>query len=262
MTKIVTYNIMHGLHVDLICKNISRLIEKGCDVICLQEVEFEFEKPLGELLQTPSLKDWHVEYAHLGPGGNLAVLWNDSQVKLKKVETIALPTLSRPTIIQRLRHRTETRRRGGLICTFVINNREVEITNVHLAWEGGMRHRLDQLKFLNKFLNMYSANYSIIAGDFNIVPAFLRPTEEKKIKTVLGPEWINSFPDIRWTFDIANYLAPQDGLESYTRLCRALGITFRSRLDYFFSKNLEAISGETIDLPGSDHRPVIGMFRV
>jgi endonuclease/exonuclease/phosphatase (EEP) superfamily protein YafD len=75
----------------------------------------------------------------------------------------------------------------------------------------------------------------------------------------LGAEYLNVLPSLPWTYD-NSYFAPQDGLEKLTKLCRWAGLKFRSRLDYFFARNLKFISGEMLNLPGSDHRPLLAEF--
>jgi endonuclease/exonuclease/phosphatase family metal-dependent hydrolase len=260
MITVATYNIMRGLYADLILKNIEVLMNKGVDVFCFQEADVPFEKPLNTFLQKPEHAGWRVVYGHAGHGGNIAILWNTQKMQLRDYELIPFPTLPKPAISQRLGLRREMRHRAGLACTFAYDRKSVRITSVHFAWEGGMRQRSIELSYLRDVLMRSSVDSDIIAGDFNTVPEIRRRGQEKKIEKIFGSQWKNALPDIQWTYAMTDYLDPQAGVETISRVCRWLGITFRGRLDYFFTQNVSTVSGEMLDLPGSDHRPIIGTF--
>jgi len=260
LLNIATYNILHGRYAGMILENLKFLLEKGADIICLQEADLPFEKPLNELLQTPAFKNWRVQYAHTGVGGNLATIWDGTRLQFQNSEILLLPSLPKPAISQRLTFRTNVRQRVGLVSNFLFENKVVRVTNVHLAWEGGIRQRLAQLSYVRNALANEEASYDILAGDFNLLPTrALRRIEEKKIGATLGQLYTNALPNIKWNFD-TSYTAPEDGLETVANICRAFGITFRCRLDYIFTRNLKTISGEMFDLPGSDHRPLLAKF--
>jgi len=258
---VATYNVLHGLYADLIIESLKLLREKGASVMCLQEADLPFEPLLNSALRTSGWEGWRAQYVHAGVGGNVAVLWNTKKAHLQDSEAILLPPLRWRAISQRLRGSKNTIRRAGLACTFLIDGKRTRVTSVHMAWEGGVRQRLAHTRYLRDVLmRMPTVDAEIIAGDFNIVPELLRHWQEKKIGAAFGPSWTNALPDIPWTFDIASYTSPEDGLEIVTKICRALGIIFRGRLDYFFVRNMQTVSGEMLDLPGSDHRPLIATF--
>ncbi len=120
--------------------------------------------------------------------------------------------------------------------------------------------RLLQLKYLVSKLENNS-DCEILAGDFNSnVPAMLRRTQESKIAKVLNG-WTNVLPNLPYTCDIS-HTDPQDGLDFLVKINKIFGIKFRVRLDYIFSKGMKIISKEMLDLPGSDHRPLIATFEL
>ncbi|HLD12289.1 MAG TPA: hypothetical protein VJB87_01715 [Candidatus Nanoarchaeia archaeon] len=260
MLKVVTYNILHGYHPDSILKNIAFFIKKGVSVFCLQEADVCFEKPLKSFLKNKHLKNWRVQYARVGLGGNLAVLWDASCLSAGKFETLWLPCLPRPPLISRLKGHGGIIKRGALVGTFVSKNKIVRVVNCHLAWEGGIKHRLVQLNYLKEKLPDIGIS-DVIAGDFNtFAPSFLRRLQQVKVESLLGPSWKNVLPDISWSCDVS-YSAPQDKWETVVGICRLLDIKLQSRLDYIFVRNVSVIGAKMIDLPGSDHRPLMVSLR-
>jgi endonuclease/exonuclease/phosphatase family metal-dependent hydrolase len=262
MIQIATYNIMHGLNAGKVIDNLEFLISQGAHIICLQEADPPFKEFLDALLRNPRYQSWRVEYATVSMGGNLATLWNSNKVQFQSSEIIPLPVLKRRAVSEMLKGLSGTRRRIGLSCEFLLAGKIMRVTNVHLAWEGGKKQRLRQVIYLKKVLAEKPVDHDLIAGDFNTVSELTRQQEEKNIALAFGPGYINALPDIPWSFDIIHDYAPQDGLETVTKICRAVGITFRSRLDYFFTRNLETVSGEMFDLRGSDHRPLLAKFNL
>ena len=256
---LASYNILYGHHRDLIIKNIKFLIEKGANVVCLQEADPQFKKSLNRLLKK-KLNNWKAEYFHTGPACNLAIVWNDSMLKLKDIKPVLLPTPSRPSVTQRLLRRGEIGKRGALSAHFLVNGKIVSVTNTHLSWEGGIKYRMRQLKFLREFLDKEQVDHGILSGDFNtIAPAMFRRIQKKKVERILGEKWTNALPHLKWSFDIS-YTAPQDGPGKLVKICRLFRIRMRSLLDYMFIYNMRVVSAEMFDLAGSDHRPQLGKF--
>ncbi len=256
--RLTTYNILHGYHSDLIIKNISFLIEKGVNVICLQEVKQEFKKSLENLLKT---QNWKGVYLHYPRACNLAIIWNPLCLTLENEKHILLPILLKPSFLQQFTgYAKEKLQRGALSACFSIGNKIFRITNAHLAWEGGARHRLSQLGCIMDILDKELVDYDVLAGDFNTPsPVLFRRIQEKKIENKLGKKWTNVFQNIPYTCD-TSYFAPQDGLGKYIKILHLFGIKFKQRLDYIFIKNLKIISKEMFDLLGSDHRPLMASF--
>ena len=259
MLTCATYNILHGYHRDLILKNIRFLIDQGADAICLQEAEVRFESSLKKFLADPSLSSWDIRFAHAGLGGNVATLWNKKRLQLRSAKVVDLPRMKSPISLRRLRGLSEKVNRIALVGEFEMHGHVLQITNVHLDWEGGSRHRMSQLRHLREALDTMQADFRIITGDFNTVA--LRPMRrfhERRVEKTLGTEFRNAFPRLPWTYDIS-YTDPTDGLQFIATLSRA-GLKWRQRFDYMFAKDMTVLTGQMHDLPGSDHRPLIATF--
>ncbi len=254
-----TYNILHGYHRDLILQNIRFLLDQGADIVCLQEAEVHFEDSLKAFLADPSLSSWKIEFAHTGLGGNVATIWNADKLRLRDSAPVPLPKLKIAPPIPHLRTIMKKTNRVALITTFEVEGRTLQVTNAHLAWEGGSRHRLNQLKHLREHLERAPADFRVVTGDFNTIA--IRPLHrihERRVEKVLGAEFRNAFPRLPWTYDIS-FTDPKEGLQFMVTLSRA-GVKLRRRLDYMFAKDMTVVSAQMHDLPGSDHRPLIATF--
>lgn len=254
-----TYNILHGYHRAHILKNIRFLVQEGADVVCLQEAEVRFEKYLRELLAEEAFAAWDVSFAHAGLGGNVATIWNTTKLSFKDAQTVMLPKLRVAPPIPRLAGLMKKINRVALVTHFEVDGRTLQVVNVHLAWEGGARHRLRQLKHLREELMRTAADFRIVTGDFNTIGARpLRARQERGVERTLGAEFRNAFPKLPWTYD-TSFIDPEEGLQFMATLSRA-GLRFRRRLDYMFAQDLSVIEARMHDLPGSDHRPLIATF--
>ena len=250
---------MHGHYSDLILKNVKFFFAKGANVVCLQETDLSFKKSLNTLLKKES-GNWKVRYFHTGIACNLAIIWNDKYLKLKDIKPIYLPTLSKPSITQRFLRNKQIFKRGALSACFVINRKTIRVTNAHIGWEGGIKHRMRQLKYLREALGKEQADHGILSGDFNtFAPAMFRHFQKRKVERILGKEWVNALPHLKWSCDIS-YTTPQDGWEKVIKICRLFRIRVRSLLDYMFIYNMTIVSAEMLDLEGSDHHPQLGKF--
>ena len=261
MITVATYNILHGYYAKTILDDLKLMIDKEVDVFCLQEADIPFEQPLHTLLVGEHFKNWQVDYAHEGSGVNLALLWNTSRLQVAGFHTTIFPALSKPDILQRLKRVKETLHRGALSGYFLVDGKIIRITSVHLAWEGGIKHRLAQLAQLKTELAEQPADYDVIGGDFNtMAPSSLRRFQQKKVEAALGPEYVDVLPHLHWSAD-QSYIAPQDHWETVVKVLKFLHLKWRARLDYLFARNLKVVAAEMIDLPGSDHRPLVAKLR-
>jgi endonuclease/exonuclease/phosphatase family metal-dependent hydrolase len=244
MITLATYNILHGHYTDQILKNLKMLVEKGVEVICLQEADLPFEEYLNTFIAR--FPDWSVKYFHEGGAANLAIVWNTKKVELKDIEVILLPKAG-----------DIPRQRAAQVALFDKGGKSIRISNIHLAWEGGFSHRFSQLEYLKEELARNPADHEVICGDFNtFAPAFFRNIQKKKAQEVLGEEWRNAFPDLVWSCDVSHSYAP-DTFHVISTVLKKFGFKLRSCLDYIFIKNLKVIKREMLDVPGSDHRPLI-----
>ena len=260
--KLATYNILHGFHSELITNNIKFLIGKGADVICLQEADPPFEGQLNKLFLSSGFNNWQVEYFRLPVGGDLAILWDSTKLKFQYAENLLLARLPKPGLNQRITFKKSNYQRGAFLAYFSIGDKTLRITNTHLAWEGGIKHRFFQLAQIKNSLQKTKVEWELLAGDFNtLANNALRRRQEKKAETILGENWVNAFPKLRYSYDLSCQ-GPNGTWNSLVKLCLLLGIKMRLRLDYIFGKNVKTVSGQMYDLPGSDHRPLLASFEL
>lgn len=254
-----TYNILHGYHREMILENIRFLVKEGADVVCLQEVEVHFEPTLRKFLTQKEFSGWQMRCAHVGLGGNIAILWKTAHLRLLHTAIVRLPKLRTPSRLQRLRKITDNIDRAALSGMFEAGGRRIQITSAHIAWEGGNTHRMRQIRYLREELEKEPADMRILAGDFNTVaPHALRRVHERRVEQALGRHYVNALPKLSWSYDIS-HADPRDGLSFLPKLHRA-GVRFRTRLDYIFGTGVAVVYGVMHDLPGSDHRPLVAMF--
>jgi len=248
MLTLATYNILHGYHSEEILENIKLIMEKGADIICLQEIDPPFKESLSDFLKS-SYSSWSLHSVHLGSASNLAFLWNSFRIKPQDMEAVKLPLAP-----------GSFRQRAALIGNFLADSKAIRVANVHLSWEGGMPHRFLQLNYLAEHLALRPAEHDIICGDFNtFMPSFFRNIQKRKIRKILGEQWADVLPDAVWTCDISHSY-PEDTFHCIARPLSILGFKLRSCLDYIFARNMKVSSAEILDLPGSDHRPLLASF--
>jgi endonuclease/exonuclease/phosphatase family metal-dependent hydrolase len=253
-----TYNILRGRYAELIVRNIGLLMESGADIICLQEAEGEFGERLDLYLAEEGLRHWAVEYAHAGHGGDIAILWNTKRLSLTKARAIFLPSLGKPSRLQKLHGHREVYQRLALVAEFLCGDVAVTVLNTHLAWEGGVAHRFRQVRALRPALPQ--SGPTIVCGDFNTIgPRVVNALQGARARQLLGPGFSNAHPRLRWSFDI-NWTDPA-GWRG-TPYLRRMGVRLRSRLDYIFARGVRPVAADMYDLPGSDHRPLIATFEL
>lgn len=251
MITLTTYNILHGYRHKQILKNIALFMEKGSDVICLQEADLPFETRLDDFLKGDTYKKWDVRYVHRGGACNLAILWNSEKITLSNLLSIVLPCAP-----------SSHRQRGALSVEFLIEGKRIRITTAHLSWEGGSDHRFVQLRYLRDILAKNPHEHEILCGDFNTsVPARFRDHQKKKIQASLGTSWMDAIPDQVWTCDVSDSY-PGDTFHWISVTLKWFGFKLRSCLDHMWFKNAQVISREMLDVPGSDHRPLIVEFSI
>lgn len=254
-----TYNILHGRYKELILDNIRLLIKDGMDVFCLQETSPEFEREVLAYLRRNSLRHWKAEFVHKGAGGHVGLLWNANKLSLVNRRTILLPSLGRPSSLQRVRGNRAIYQRVALLGQFRSKGTTINIVSTHLSWEGGFLHRFRQVQAVRKALDSYPADSDIVGGDFNTIgPRIVGRLQKGPIERIFGRDFLNVHPHLRWSFDTSF----SDPLDTWgvAKKFRNAGIKWRSRLDYMFSRNLQVVRTDMYDLPGSDHRPLIASF--
>ncbi len=110
---LATYNILHGYHKEKILENIKTLIDKGTDIICIQEAEIKFEDYL------PAT--WGIDYYFTPERGcRLAIAWDKSKLNIKNTNKFLLPALEKPSLLQKLTaYKAETIQRGAFVSNFL-----------------------------------------------------------------------------------------------------------------------------------------------
>lgn len=258
--KCITYNILKGYRAQKILENIKMFIEeRGADVISLQEVEIDIDSVL------PA--HWRIEYFRSSRACMLAILWDTTKLNLLETKVTLFPLPKRQVFLWHFTNYYGIKlQRGALSALFSLPNGKVlRVSDIHLACEADMNHRVDSIKYLIKDLGQNFVDHEIMLGDFNtsITSPFLsNKSQEKKIERAFGKEYHNVFPEVKWTYDTSDFF-PGDGFGGFIKFINFFGITLRYKLDYVFSKNLKIVSTEFMaDVTGSDHRPLLATFEI
>lgn len=251
-----TYNILHGRYKEMIFENLRTLRREGVDIFCLQETPHEFEKDILKFLEDEGLEHWKSKFAHEGAGGHVGMVWNTDKLTLIESHVIHLPSLGRPSNMQRLKGSTSVYQRVALLCTFKCNGSTLNVITTHLAWEGGFTHRLKQLAVVRKTFETHRADHDVVCGDFNTTGTkIFSRLQKQRAEEIFGSDFTNVLPSLKWTWD-TSFSDPQ--LEWNIAVpFRKVGVRWRSRLDYIFCRNLTVEHASMHDLPGSDHRPLV-----
>lgn len=248
--KIVTYNVQFGVKANRIVGNIRKLAESGVSIFCLQEVK--------EFANQPSLLNAILDQLGEGWGSDtlirtgshdlgLVTLWKKDILLRKDSVQVLLPKLerfSRSELAARkltLNFVETTLQRGALINTFHFGKKLIRICNLHLDCAGGFAQRAKQLSYTTRYLkSLPKVQFNVIAGDFNTIGiTSLTTIQEKKLRSILGPSFMNVHPRAIPTY---KYI-PQ-------------------RLDYIFVSSFEIQKAEVAKLKGSDHFPLIADLKI
>lgn len=268
--NLVTYNIQHGINSDAIVKNICKLSRlHKVDIFCLQEAHKKKDCPfVADIIQEKLGHGWQIRCiiddakSYLNAGE--CFLWKSSELRLVKLRKLYLPHISNLSLIGKtIRTGRKPTRRSALIGIFNISNIKVKIINLHLGWQGGVKHRLNQLNYLvHKSNNLGRFPAEIICGDFNTIgfPCLIK-NQKQKINAILGPEFQENSRYLPWTCDMRS-LDNSVAFYGLQKSLLKLGINFRQKLDYIFSKGFRSVKTRIEMMEGSDHFPIIASFRV
>jgi endonuclease/exonuclease/phosphatase family metal-dependent hydrolase len=265
--SLVSYNIQYCVNKESIISNIDKLSQEGVDLFCLQELQkIPKREFVGDKFISFLGREWKGEYLldkknpYLGLG--LGVLWNTFSLKLIDVDEILLPKTKPFNFVERLKTRAkEPVQRGALVATFKISKKILRIVNLHLDWQGGFRQRKQQLNYIISYLKKRgNVDYEIFCGDFNTIgPTLFFKKRQRKINEILGVDFINVFPDLRWTQDLKSF-DPEVKYASLHKKALRLGVNFHQKLDYVFSKGLLIKEAKMLKFEGSDHFPLFVNF--
>lgn len=252
--NIVTYNIHNGFRANQIIKNVGKLAGRGVNIFCLQELR-KFsgrEFLLNSLLKTLGT-EWQAQYLIEPESRNLGLctLWKTPGLEAINFEFLLLPRLQKPKLYQRAAKKISREyekladkylgpaQRAALIGNFKFQGRTLRVTNLHLDWQGGLRHRSSQLKLVHSHLEAKTkADFEILCGDFNSLGFYgFYKRRNNKIHGLLGAEFKNAFQKKPTT----HYL---------------------QTLDHIFVKNLAITNAGILKYKGSDHFPLLAEMKI
>lgn len=242
--KIISYNIHKSLKNKAIVKNVKKISASGASVICLQEVRSSEDNFIVNEILHELGSAWEA-HSFLSPEENsfdygLCILWKTEALKPLEFKKIRLPILgvNNPVwqFLQIIYHgKPGPHMRGALIGTFSDNDgKKVRISNIHLDWQGRLKHRIKQIKYLKENLDYAEeVHCEIVCGDFNTIGLFTRKRQIKKISAALGEQFTHN---------------PEPG---------ATMAVSRQALDHIFVKGFGMHEHGVYKLKGSDHYPVM-----
>lgn len=264
---LASYNIQDGIYEDLIIQNILQMAQEGVDVFCLQEtrqIKEDFiidrmKKELGNEWQTETLLGNDNPRLELG----LTFLWNAKQLELTTLEKILFPKKDFVGVYDQLIRTFFTpMQRGALIAVFKKNGNLLRITNLHLDMKNGPARRLHHVAYIANHLKKNPMKQEIICGDFNTsVTTTFGKRQKKRIEALFGNDFVDAFPDLKWTFDGAS-IDESTFYRHVHKLFIKAGFRLYRKLDYIFVKHVRLKSTTQNIMPGSDHYPLIITFEV
>lgn len=263
---LATYNLHLVQDFEQIIKNIKKMADhESVDVFCLQEV---VRAPYKEFIISSLLKelgnDWSAvcyvgqekSWLSLGNG----VVWNKKKLHLKNSENILLPSNQRLTLNESvfsylIAGDSFSFERRSIVATFQYGRHTVQIANVHLDNVGGPSRRQKQLEYILQKLNKNIA-FTVVCGDFNTFDLKQTGEEACSLQSILGVEYTDAAYDCGWTADI-NRVNLTRANPIFAFIIKYLHIHIRRKLDYIWVKGAKRVSLKKLNLPGSDHLPLI-----
>lgn len=259
---LTSYNIQDGLYEDQIVQNIIDMVQEGVDIFCLQETRLikndfivdRMKKELGTQWQSESFLGTDNPKLELG----LTILWQSKKLHLLKLEKMLFPKNNYVGVYDKLiRSFFTPMQRGALIASFDIGGVTARITNLHLDMKNGGSRRLNHIAYLTTYLKKYPVKHEIVCGDFNTsVTTTLGKRQKKRVEELLGNEFIDAFPNLKWTFDGAS-IDPNKYYSSVHKLFIKAGFRLYRKLDYIFVRDMLLIQSTQKIMSGSDHHPLI-----
>jgi endonuclease/exonuclease/phosphatase family metal-dependent hydrolase len=262
---IVTYNTQFFLQETTLIENLVQMAEDGADVFCLQEMlKSPYQQAIQKLLLPRLGPNWK-SITHLGDepgklGHGTCIIWNDKKIQLKKSQNITLPARSSYTIFESafaklIGARPIPMKRKNLSAVFQYQNKRIRITNIHLDNNGGLPHRINQMRFIRERLRDDQTDAEIACGDFNTLDLLRTGKEKKAMQNIFGSGFQDASRDIRWTADMY-YTDMDKGFYLMKNFIKTFQIHVRGKLDYIWVKNMEVSECKKLETLGSDHFPV------
>lgn len=272
--KLLSYNLYGGVHHDKIIPGFRENKIKY-DIFCMQEFpeNIELQRPflqfIGDKYESLKSLSWKLTERTI----RLATFYDSTRFSLRKMKTIHLPRVNlrfhERLFCSSLIGKTPIYfDRTALITVFDYKGTNLTVVNTHLAWEGGIKHQIDQLNYIVKELKKLKLfnGVIILCGDFNVISD---SNEGKLFIDVVKNNGLEDLSNnIYYSCDFASpYSWPEDKvkpvrtfLKFLMRLVSKLGIEPRKKIDYVFGLNLRQYSSTIIHIEGSDHYPILTNF--
>lgn len=267
---LATYNLHLCQEPDVLMRSVLKLSkDEMVDVFCFQEVVRNVDGSLlTDKLASNLGKEWKTT-SHVGGEsswysiGNVT-MWNSKRLTLNKSENITLPaskglTKKEAAFSRLIAGGVYEFERRSIISEFVEGKTSMQIANVHLDNIGGLSHRSEQLTYVLERLNPRVA-YSIVCGDFNTFDLKQTGNEVAGLKQIFGSDYVDVSHDSGWTGDLyrVNF---QKANPLFAYMIKKLNFHLKRKLDYIFVKGGNRLSLNKLDLPGSDHLPLVVTLR-
>ncbi len=267
IVKISTYNICKGKNHKTIVANVLGLAAAGGNVICLQELRrIPGRRFIGSEIESALGEEWAAEYflesGHFDLG--LAIFWKKCDFgDYPEFERVPLPTKRRIHLNKKpfaIHHGIIERR--ALIATFRAGAKLMRVSNIHLDFQGGFEHRLNQMRFFVEYLKRQpTADYEMVCGDLNTFGTLaVSRLQREHIKRLLGGGFVSVLPDTSRTWQLSA-ADPLKRRMPFGEIWHNLGRTVRQRLDYVWVNGFDVLESRVVYVDGSDHFPITATLR-
>ncbi len=259
---IATYNVLYPSHNASIWTNISKLIEGGISIICLQEVTKQKEDFLKEHLRENFDNSWDMHvFIPADSFFGTAILWDKKAVTFSSLYDVPLPKADQFTLLESLVLRlaggfTHIITRTMVTATGSYQGKDIRISSLHLDHIGGPKNRTRQLRAAVSYLEKDEKyDLDVICGDFNTYDPLKSGKEYRANKKTLH-SYTEITQDTPWTHDLYD-VSVYSATSIFHKLYLLTHIHWKRKLDFIWGRGMKKYSAQAVELPGSDHRPVI-----
>jgi len=255
--RFMTYNILFSKAFNEL-DNILK--ETKPDILCLQEVEtseanFNRFESLGY-----ALADYSNSFIKFGKIWGVATYYNKKNLDFSRSVIINLRRSIYEMVLFILRGGNKPR--TVLDTKFKIKSSKVtlQVFNTHFTMFASNGSRIKQLKETLDDIPRTGTSPFILTGDFNYIPYARKKLESLVAEYGLKEATKDISFTVRYSYD-GKYVK-YGLLQKLAAKFVSRFITDRSKVDYIFYRNIEAISTKRIDVSYSDHYPIISTFEV
>lgn len=245
-------------------KQLDKIIkEHSPDILCLQEVDIT-EKNLRSLDKYGyQLADYSGTFIKFGKAYGVATYYNPKKFEFINSDSVKITSnllellYTIPQLILGI-NKPKT-----VLCTdfvSIVGNKKIIICNSHLIVLASNSVRINHINKALDSLNISDKIPLIIAGDFNYLPY-----QRKKLDNIMKKyELIEATKNISKTVDFS----PDGKKENFSFLqgffLRKINHFFGNQMknDYIYSRKIQLIKTERIEVRFSDHYPIISYFDI